>query len=109
MTAGPPQFALYQSERASTSLATDGPFLVAIVDLDAPTPQAPTVAQFLHFIGGDYRPDDAAQYLQRRSRPRTRSPGHQNLKLMNDTPAIIEFLQPQPPIGKNLTTRSRDY
>ena len=82
------------------------PFLVAIVDPDAPTPQSPTV---LHFMGGGYRPDDATQYLWRRSHPRMRSPGHENLKLMNDRPAIIEFLQPQPPIGKNLTTRSREY
>lgn len=102
-TAGPPQFALYQSEGApaSPTTTTDGPFVVAAVDLDAPTPQAPTVAQFLHFIGGGYyRPDATAQTPQRRTLRGTRTPDP-HPALANDTPATIEFLQPQPPPGSD--------
>jgi phosphatidylethanolamine-binding protein len=102
VTAGPPQFALSRSEGTNTSPATDGPFVIAVVDPDAPTPQAPTVAQFLHFIGGGYyHPEDATQSPQRRWPARKRSPGLENLMLVNNTPAIIDFLQPQPPAGSD--------
>jgi len=109
VTAGPPQFALYRSEGASASPTTtdDGPFVVVAVDLDAPTPQAPTVAQFLHFIGGGYHPSDTAQNPQPQRRTlrgmRTRSPvsALANLNLVNGTPATVEFLQPQPPQGSD--------
>ena len=101
VTAGPPQFALHHSEGASTS----GPFVIAAVDLDAPTPQTPTVAQFRHFIGGGYYSDDAAQSPQRRTlrgmRIRSPDPALANLKLVNETPAITEFLQPRPPQGSD--------
>jgi hypothetical protein len=109
VTAGPPQFALYRSEGDSTSSTTtdDGPFVVVAVDLDAPTPQAPTVAQFLHFIGGGYHPSDTPQIPRPQRRTlkgmRTRSPGPAlvNMNLVNDTPAMVEFLQPQPPQGSD--------
>lgn len=38
------------------SIADPGvkPFVVAMVDLDAPTPQDPSVAEIRHFLGGDF-------------------------------------------------------
>jgi len=57
---------------------------VAAVDLDAPTPQAPTSSQIRHFLGGNF----------------IRSPSKSFL-LSNTTPAISEFRQPTPPAGSD--------
>jgi hypothetical protein len=76
-TAGPPHFSVLGP-------ATQGPFVVAAVDLDAPTPQAPTSAQIRHFLGGNF----------------IRSPS-KSLLLSNTTPAISEFRQPTPPAGSD--------
>ena len=76
-TAGPPHFSVLGP-------ANQGPFVVAAVDLDAPTPQAPTSAQIRHFLGGNF----------------IRSPSKSFL-LSNTTPAISEFRQPTPPAGSD--------
>ncbi|KAI0306152.1 phosphatidylethanolamine-binding protein [Multifurca ochricompacta] len=82
-TAGPPQFALRSDHRAATG---HGPFVIVAVDPDAPTPQAPTVSQIRHFLGGGF------QF----------GAGHKGMRtLVNDTPAITEFRQPTPPAGSD--------
>ncbi|KAJ7154355.1 PEBP-like protein [Mycena crocata] len=73
-TAGPPTF------RAVGNVGR-GPFVVATVDPDAPTPQDPTEAQIRHFLGGDFF--------------------NRGGLLVNTTPAISEFLQPTPPAGSD--------
>ncbi|KAF7314458.1 Zn(2)-C6 fungal-type domain-containing protein [Mycena kentingensis (nom. inval.)] len=74
-TAGPPTFSV-------SGNTGPGPFVIAAVDPDAPTPQAPTSAQIRHFLGGDF----------------TRSRGG---LLTNSTPAISPFRQPTPPAGSD--------
>ncbi|KAJ6475041.1 PEBP-like protein [Mycena vitilis] len=71
-TAGPPAFHVVGD-------VGPGPFVVAAVDPDAPTPQAPTSAQIRHFLGGNFV--------------------NQNGLLVNSTPAVSEFRQPTPPAG----------
>ncbi|KAI0260104.1 PEBP-like protein [Gloeopeniophorella convolvens] len=77
-TAGPPRFALSDAHAS----VGRGPFVVAAVDLDAPTPQDPTSAQIRHFLGGDF-------VL------------HTGGALANTTPALTEFHQPTPPAGSD--------
>ncbi|KXN88547.1 CEN-like protein 2 [Leucoagaricus sp. SymC.cos] len=74
-TAGPPTFSISGSD-------CEGPFVVAAVDPDAPTPQDPTSAQIRHFLGGNF------------------TPGANGL-LSNSTPALSEFRQPTPPAGSD--------
>ncbi|KAK0222202.1 PEBP-like protein [Armillaria fumosa] len=64
----------------------DGPFVVAAVDPDAPTPQDPTNAQVRHFLGGNFEPS-------RLSRGRA--------ILTNTTAAISNWRQPTPPAGSD--------
>ncbi|KAJ7171252.1 PEBP-like protein [Mycena filopes] len=73
-TAGPPTFNVVGN-------VGRGPFVVATVDPDAPTPQAPTEAQIRHFLGGNFINEGG--------------------RLVNSTPAISEFLQPTPPAGSD--------
>ncbi|KAJ7314242.1 PEBP-like protein [Mycena albidolilacea] len=73
-TAGPPVFRVVGD-------VGHGPFVVATVDPDAPTPQAPTEAQIRHFLGGNFFNEGG--------------------RLVNSTPAISEFLQPTPPAGSD--------
>jgi len=83
-TKGPPSFAIISSSRVKA----DRKFVVAAVDLDAPTPQNPTSAQIRHFLGGDFAPAS-----------RIRLP---NVALLaNSTPAISQFRQPTPPAGSD--------
>lgn len=64
-------------------------FVVSMVDLDALTPQNPNVSQIRHFLGGNFRLEDAAL-------------GHSGVALLrNNTPAISDFLQPTPPAGSD--------
>ncbi|KIK65728.1 hypothetical protein GYMLUDRAFT_159200 [Collybiopsis luxurians FD-317 M1] len=72
-TAGPPTFALQEAQGS-------GPFVVAMVDPDAPDPRTPTEAQIRHFLGGNFKVGA-------------------NNALVNSTPAITEFEQPNPPAG----------
>ncbi|PPQ74848.1 hypothetical protein CVT24_002906 [Panaeolus cyanescens] len=91
-TAGPPLFSLRAlSQKQPLEPAhphapqqqplTRGPFVIATVDPDAPTPQSPTVAQIRHFLGGNF-------FLE-------------GDRLVNRTAAISEFLQPTPPAGSD--------
>jgi len=77
-TVGPPTFRVVGD-------AGNGPFVVAAVDPDAPTPQDPTSAQIRHFLGGNF----FAKKLETGS------------LLVNVTPAISEFRQPTPPAGSD--------
>ncbi|TCD62350.1 hypothetical protein EIP91_007048 [Steccherinum ochraceum] len=74
-TAGPPTFNIRGQPGG-------GPFVVAAVDPDAPTPQEPTSAQIRHFLGGNFR----------------LVPGG---GLVNSTAALSNFLQPTPPAGSD--------
>ncbi|KAJ7781757.1 PEBP-like protein [Mycena maculata] len=71
-TAGPPTFHVVGD-------VGEGPFVVATVDPDAPTPQDPTEAQVRHFLGGNFF-------------------NHGGL-LVNATPAVSNWRQPTPPAG----------
>ncbi|KAL0578565.1 hypothetical protein V5O48_003415 [Marasmius crinis-equi] len=73
-TAGPPTFGVMGD-------IGEGPFVIAVVDPDAPTPQNASSAQIRHFLGGNFT--DVGDTLR------------------NDTPAISEFLQPSPPAGSD--------
>ncbi|KAJ8515366.1 hypothetical protein ONZ45_g7200 [Pleurotus djamor] len=81
-TAGPPTFRVINAP-------SRGPFVVAAVDPDAPTPQTPTVSQIRHFLGGDF----VVEAGGRRSVPRGLH------LLVNSTKAVSEFRQPTPPAG----------
>ncbi|KAF8148255.1 phosphatidylethanolamine-binding protein [Crassisporium funariophilum] len=74
-TAGPPTFRVIGE-------AGRGPFVVAAVDPDAPTPQTPTSAQIRHFLGGNFILEDSSL-------------------LTNKTAAISNFRQPTPPAGSD--------
>ncbi|KAE9402302.1 PEBP-like protein [Gymnopus androsaceus JB14] len=76
-TAGPPTFAVIGP-------AGKGPFVVATIDPDAPTPQDPTSAEIRHFLGGNFF-----------------ASGEPVQHLTNVTPAISEFRQPTPPAGSD--------
>lgn len=76
-TAGPPTFAV-----RDTTVSPTRPFVIAAVDLDAPTPQNPTSAQIRHFLGGNFFVSDSGD-------------------LLNTTAAISEFRQPTPPAGSD--------
>ncbi|KAJ7171258.1 PEBP-like protein [Mycena filopes] len=69
-TVGPPDFYVVGN-------AGRGPFVVAAIDPDAPTPQDPTVSQIRHFLGGNF--------------------WNEGGRLVNSTSAISDFLQPTPP------------
>ncbi|KAI5121061.1 hypothetical protein M0805_008577 [Coniferiporia weirii] len=83
-TAIPPVFGVQHS---TSTHSISGTFVVAMVDLDPPTPQMPTEAQIRHFLGGNFalgRPDARGLSL-----------------LSNSTPALSDFLQPTPPAGSD--------
>ncbi|KAJ7112770.1 PEBP-like protein [Mycena crocata] len=67
-TAGPPTFDV-------VGHVGKGPFVVAMIDLDAP----PEIAQVRHFLGGDFYNKGGC--------------------LTNSTPAVTDFIQPAPPAG----------
>ena len=64
-----------------------GPFVVAMVDPDALTPQHPNEAQIRHILAGNL---DEVHGSVRDTDP-----------LRNTTPAISEFIQPAPPPGSD--------
>ncbi|CAA7265467.1 unnamed protein product [Cyclocybe aegerita] len=78
-TAGPPTFSL----RSNASVGT-GPFVIASVDPDAPTPQDPIRASIRHFLGGSF-------VLS----------GTESGVLANSTPALTEYRGPNPPAGSD--------
>ncbi|KAK0201567.1 PEBP-like protein [Desarmillaria ectypa] len=79
-TVGPPSFALVGHN------VGNGPFVVATVDPDAPTPQNPNISQVRHFLGGNFV---SKHYI---AGPTT---------LTNTTAAVSEWLQPTPPAGSD--------
>ncbi|KAI9509777.1 PEBP-like protein [Russula earlei] len=85
VTAGPPEWALHSNGLGSADTGF-GPFVLAVADLDVPTPQAPSSSQYRHFLGGGF-------YLGKDGLDVTR--------LVNNTPAISEFVQPNPPQGSD--------
>ena len=75
-TAGPPIFSVSNT----TIVSPEQPLVIAVVDLDPPTPQNTSLAQIRHFLGGNYFASETGE-------------------LTNTTAAISEFLQPSPPNG----------
>ncbi|KAJ8518289.1 hypothetical protein ONZ45_g4627 [Pleurotus djamor] len=73
-TAGPPSFSL-------VGTTSRGPFVIAAVDPDAPTPQTPTASQIRHFLGGNFFKTGLGNAI------------------LNTTAAVSGFLQPTPPAG----------
>ena len=57
-----------------------GPFVVAMIDPDALTPQNPNISQIRHFLGGNFFVDK-----------------QHNCLLVNTTPAITEYYGPHVP------------
>jgi hypothetical protein len=55
----------------------EGPFVIAMVDPDAPTPQDRSTAQVRHFLGGDFNVNEGG-------------------RLVSSTPAISQYIQPTP-------------
>ncbi|KAF9059571.1 PEBP-like protein [Rhodocollybia butyracea] len=78
-TAGPPSYAIRGN-------AGKGPFVVAVIDPDAPTPGDPSEADYRHFLGANFFASHRG-VLQ---------------PLTNTTPAISDFLMPTPPAGSPL-------
>ncbi|KAF7767885.1 hypothetical protein Agabi119p4_7128 [Agaricus bisporus var. burnettii] len=75
-TAGPPTYAV-------SGTSCPGPFVIASVDPDAPTPQTPTSSQIRHFLGGNFFPRGSDGMLS------------------NSTAAVSGFRQPTPPAGSD--------
>jgi len=80
-TAGPPSFVVVGDTRRP------GPFVVAAIDPDVPTPQNQTVSQVRHFLGGNFVFTNGASNL--------------GTFLVNTTPAVTEFAQPRPRAGSD--------
>lgn len=73
------------SGRGGSKSHCDEAFVVAMLDLDAPTPQDPVYAQIIHTLGGNYT-------LQK--------PDRRGVSLLsNSTPALVHYLQPAPSAG----------
>ncbi|KAI0335622.1 PEBP-like protein [Cubamyces sp. BRFM 1775] len=81
-TALRPQFFLTSND---TSLATQT-FVLAMVDPDAPTPQNATAAQIRHLLAPGIMANGSLAT---------------GAALVNDTPAISDFLRPTPPAGSD--------
>ncbi|KAI0048046.1 PEBP-like protein [Auriscalpium vulgare] len=79
-----PQFFLTSNSTSSTFV--NSTFVIAMVDPDAPTPQNASVAQFRHFLGGNFT---------------LAGPGVNFTLLTNSTPAITEYQTPGPPNGSD--------
>lgn len=80
-TANPPSFKVVGNTRRP------GPFVIAAIDPDVPTPQNQTVSQVRHFLGGNFVFTNAASKLE--------------TFLVNTTPAVTEFAQPRPRTGSD--------
>ncbi|EIW61216.1 PEBP-like protein, partial [Trametes versicolor FP-101664 SS1] len=61
-------------------------FVLAMVDPDAPTPQSPTVAQIRHLLAPGIQANGSLAA---------------GAALVNNTPAISDFLRPTPPAGSD--------
>ncbi|KAF9522744.1 phosphatidylethanolamine-binding protein [Crepidotus variabilis] len=80
-----PTFSVATPENKGVKADDLGPFVLSMVDPDAPTPQNPTVAQIRHFLAGNF-------YIE--------SEGA-NSQLVNKTPAISDWRAPNPTQGKD--------
>ncbi|EIM78966.1 PEBP-like protein [Stereum hirsutum FP-91666 SS1] len=67
-----------------------------MIDLDAPSPQAPTSAQIRHFLGSNF-----ALSNDPNSTSGTLSSSDAVQLLKNSSAALSEFLQPSPPAGSD--------
>jgi len=79
-TVGPPFFGVVGN-------ASPGPFVVALIDPDTPTPQDRRIAQVRHYLGGNFVFANADS--------------KHSLRLTNTTPAVTEFVQPRPRAGSD--------
>ncbi|KXN88544.1 hypothetical protein AN958_07180 [Leucoagaricus sp. SymC.cos] len=75
---------------SSPSTTGPGPFVIAAVDADAPTPEDPTNAQVRHFLGADFF-----------TRRLPLEDGIESPVLRNRTAAISEWRQPTPGGGNH--------
>ena len=57
----------------------DGPFVIAVVDPDVPTPQNTNISQIRHFLGGNFFLGELGDG-----------------SLVNKTPAVTEYTGPHP-------------
>ncbi|KZV87463.1 PEBP-like protein [Exidia glandulosa HHB12029] len=81
-TANEPTFAL-----VSGNAAIQGkPYLIAMVDPDAPTPQNTSISQVRHFLAPDFVSD---------------GPVAGTWPMTNRTPALSEYMGPHPPDGSD--------
>ncbi|KAJ3993530.1 phosphatidylethanolamine-binding protein [Lentinula boryana] len=71
-----PQFFL----TANVTIPSTIPYVLVIVDPDAPMPQNNTESQFRHMLGGDFHVDNSS-------------------KLVNTSAALSDFVNPTPPVG----------
>lgn len=92
-TAIPPEFGITTNANNND---TTGPFVIAMIDLDAPSPQAPTSAQIRHFLGSNF-----ALSNDPNSTSGTLSSSDAVQLLKNSSAALSEFLQPSPPAGSD--------
>jgi len=85
----PPQWSLSSHDKNLAS--SKSTWVVTIVDPDALTPQNPSIAQFLHFIGQGFVVDHS-KVLK----------GVENsVQLTNVSSALVEFFHPSPPAGSD--------
>jgi len=71
---------------ANTSIQISNiPYVMALVDPDAPTPQNASMAQFLHFLGGDFAGTTSGDVTP----------------LTNSSAALMDFVSPAPPAGSD--------
>ncbi|KAJ3567080.1 hypothetical protein NP233_g6596 [Leucocoprinus birnbaumii] len=91
-TAGPPVFNLINPSNPLGQNAGPGPFVIAAVDPDAPSPTNTSNAQVRHFLGGDFLP------------ARLPIPGAGSVEsplLSNTSAAISDWRQPTPTMGNH--------
>ncbi|KAJ3575826.1 hypothetical protein NP233_g836 [Leucocoprinus birnbaumii] len=84
----PPQWSLASDRDLSNSKTT---WVITIVDPDALTPQDPSIAQFLHFIGQGFIVDNSLAPNR----------GKNTVSLTNVSSALVEFFHPSPPAGSD--------
>jgi len=86
-TAFPPVFGdSFANPSTTASQFADTKFVLAMFDLDAPTPQNRTLSQIRHFLGADFTLNQT-------------SGG--GLVFTNSSPALSEYVQPGPPPGSD--------
>ncbi|KDN45026.1 hypothetical protein RSAG8_05199, partial [Rhizoctonia solani AG-8 WAC10335] len=64
-----------------------GPYVVAIVDPDAPSRASPTLSQIRHLLAANFTVSSPSKYV------------HQSYVLKNSTAAFSEYRAPTPPVG----------